>query len=423
MPTSAPTETITAETTVGEIVRAAPNRSRLLEQLGIDYCCGGKKTLAEACQRKGLDGATVAALLSALDATSSEAGEPLPNPDELSLSALCDHIERSHHAYLREELPQLDYMARKVAARHGEHEPRLVELRDHFRSFALAMAAHTEEEEREIFPAIRRLESDGDEATAATLSAGLEKLESEHEGAGAALERFHALTDDFSPPEWACNTFRTLFDRLKSLDRETHQHVHKENNILFPRTRTLLTMKTSVPSTKTPQVEAVLDVRPLAGRIKHATIFQWWFDLPVGGHFVLLNDHDPVPLRYQFDAEYSGAFSWEYLERGPEAFRVKIGKLRAVNGVAPQPPVLRVVAAAPAPTAGGVPEVDARGLEPPEPLVRILAALESLPAGATLRARTDREPCHLFGEAEQRGFSHQCNQQPDGSWITVLAHA
>ncbi|HVU32657.1 MAG TPA: DUF2249 domain-containing protein [Opitutaceae bacterium] len=168
---------------------------------------------------------------------------------------------------------------------------------------------------------------------------------------------------------------------------------------------------------------ATLDVRPLAGRIKHATIFQRWFDLPVGAHFVLVNDHDPVPLKYQFDAEYTGAFTWEYLERGPEEFRVKITKRKAVVAHAPQFPPRRPDAApAPAPAAAtnGVQEIDCRGLEPPEPLIRILDALESLPAGRTLRAHTDREPCHLFGEAEQRGFRHESHEQPDGSWITVL---
>lgn len=169
----------------------------------------------------------------------------------------------------------------------------------------------------------------------------------------------------------------------------------------------------------------VLDVRPIPGRTKHSTIFQRWFDLPVGQHFVLLNDHDPVPLKYQFEAEFAGAFGWEYLERGPDEFRVKITKLRAVAGATPATP--RGIKLTPAPTSpapvktGGVQEVDARGLEPPEPLIRILDALESLPAGVTLRAHTDREPCHLFGEAEQRGFKHHTNEQPDGSWITVLA--
>jgi len=170
--------------------------------------------------------------------------------------------------------------------------------------------------------------------------------------------------------------------------------------------------------------KVVLDVRPIPGRVKHAQIFQRWHNLPVGQFFVLLNDHDPVPLRYQFEAEFAGAFSWEYLEQGPEEFRVKISKLQAVGGGVPK----TVETAAPGSgvvtsLASNVREIDVRGFEPPEPLVRILDALESLPDGVKLRAHTDREPCHLFGEAEGRGFSNECNEQSDGSWITVLTRA
>lgn len=167
---------------------------------------------------------------------------------------------------------------------------------------------------------------------------------------------------------------------------------------------------------------AVFDVRPIPCRVKHAQIFQRWLDLPVGQFFILLNDHDPVPLRYQFEAQFPGAFSWDYVEQGPEDFRVKITKLRSLD--------LASAAAAPAPRScgsvsdtAGLREIDVRGFEPPEPLIRILDALESLPAGATLRAHTDREPCHLFGEAEARGFRHDSKPQPDGSWITLLARA
>ncbi len=93
-------------------------------------------------------------------------------------------------------------------------------------------------------------------------------------------------------------------------------------------------MKTIVPATPSSTAidpKAVFDVRPIPGRVKHTQIFQRWFDLPVGGYFVLLNDHDPVPLRYQFEGQFPGAFAWEYLEQGPEEFRVKITKLAAVT--------------------------------------------------------------------------------------------
>ena len=180
----------------------------------------------------------------------------------------------------------------------------------------------------------------------------------------------------------------------------------------------------TVADATAPDADIVFDVRPIPCRVKHGLIFQRWLDLPVGGHFVLLNDHDPVPLRYQFEAEFPHALSWEYLERGPDDFRVRITKLRATTGATTIPAGCVPPPAAAAPVAdGGAAEVDARGLEPPEPLIRILSALESLPAGVTLRARTDREPCHLFGEATQRGFRHESRTQPDGSWLTVLTRA
>lgn len=226
--------TITLETTVGELVRAVPSRARIFENLGIDYCCGGKKPLAEVCQTKHLDPATVIAMLSALDAAPAT---PTANPDTMSLSELCDHIEQFHHAYLFEELPRLDFLTRKVAAVHGDHEPRLVAVRQVFESFNTEMTTHTHEENETVFPTIRRLESaNGDKpAIVAGLKTSLSKLESEHDRAGTALEQFKALTDSYTPPDWACNTFRALYDSLAQLEKNMHQHVHKENNVLFPK--------------------------------------------------------------------------------------------------------------------------------------------------------------------------------------------
>lgn len=227
-------QNITTETTVGEIVRAVPARSRVFENLGIDYCCGGKIPLAEACRAKNLDPATVVAMLAALDGGADTA---TANPDTMSLTELCDHIESVHHGYLREELSRLDFMTRKVAAVHGDDEPRLLEVRRVFEAFNAEITAHTQEEEKDIFPAIRQLESgNGDKAAAAAqLKDAFAKLEAEHESAGAALVQFNALTDGYTPPEWACNTFRALYDGLAKLEQNTHQHVHQENNVLFPK--------------------------------------------------------------------------------------------------------------------------------------------------------------------------------------------
>ena len=225
---------ITVETKVGEIVRAVPARSRVFEDLGIDYCCGGRKALGDACREKGLDPGTVLARLTALDAEPQ--GTP-GHPDAMTLSELCENIERTHHDYLREELPRLDYMTRKVAAVHGDHEPRLREVRRVFESFQTEITSHTREEEERVFPAIRQLESGGGDSASvvSSLQAAVSKLELEHQAAGAALERFAELTDRHTPPDWACNTFRAMYDALARLERNMHQHVHKENNVLFPR--------------------------------------------------------------------------------------------------------------------------------------------------------------------------------------------
>lgn len=168
-----------------------------------------------------------------------------------------------------------------------------------------------------------------------------------------------------------------------------------------------------------------LDVRPISCRQKHALIFKRWSELAPGEHFVLVNDHDPVPLYYQFAGQFPGAFDWEYLMAGPEEFQVKITRLKATPeptrkpDLPPWPPRGKACAA----PANDAAEVDARGLEPPEPMLRILAAAEALAPGGALRARTDRRPVHLLPELEARGLRHECEEQADGTWITTLRRA
>lgn len=218
---------------MGELVRAVPARARVFEKFRIDYCCGGKIPLAEACRDRGLDPATVLVMLEALD---EAAGAGAVDADALSIAALCDHIETTHHGYLRQELPRLDFLTRKVAAVHGADESRLLEVREVFEGFSGEMVHHMHEEEQVVFPRLRAIESDeGAGVTPDELRGIFVQLEAEHDGAGDALARFRELTDGFTPPDWACNTFRALYDSLGQLESDMHQHVHKENNVLFPR--------------------------------------------------------------------------------------------------------------------------------------------------------------------------------------------
>lgn len=221
--------------TVGAIVARRPALSRVFEQQGIDYCCGGKKALDQVCREKGLDPAELLAKLEA--SASAPTDELVVDPVAMSLAELADHIEQTHHAYLRRELPRLDAMTEKVASVHGDKDARLAEIRRTFRALSSELTSHTMKEEQVLFPTIRQLDAS---KTAPTLHCGslanpIAQMEHEHDEAGSALERLRMLTDGYTPPEWACNTYRAMLDGLAHLERDLHQHVHKENNVLFPR--------------------------------------------------------------------------------------------------------------------------------------------------------------------------------------------
>ncbi len=221
--------------TVGAIVARRPALSRVFEQEGIDYCCGGKKALDEVCREKGVD---PAGLLAKLEASASAlTDEPVVDAAAMSLAELADHIEETHHAYLRRELPRLDAMTEKVASVHGEKDARLAEIRRTFLTLSDELTSHMMKEEQILFPMIRRLDAS---KTAPAFHCGslanpIAQMEHEHDEAGSALERLRTLTDGYTPPEWACNTYRAMLDGLAHLERDMHQHVHKENNVLFPR--------------------------------------------------------------------------------------------------------------------------------------------------------------------------------------------
>lgn len=221
--------------TVGDIVARSPVLSHVFERADIDYCCSGKKTVGEACREKGLD---PQAFLAELDvAAPSDGEEPMADAAVMSLTELVDHIERTHHVYLHSELPRLDGMTTQVASVHGQKDPRLHEVRETVLALAGELSSHMMKEEHILFPMVRQLEA-SDEAPmfhCGSLANPIHQMELEHEGAGSALTRLRALTDAFTPPEWACSAYRALLGALAHLERDMHQHIHKENNVLFPR--------------------------------------------------------------------------------------------------------------------------------------------------------------------------------------------
>jgi regulator of cell morphogenesis and NO signaling len=219
-------------TTLGEIVAANPLTARVFELLGLDYCCGGAKPLADACAAKGLETASVVAQVEAVLA------EPSPERDwtNATMTELADHIEETHHAYLRRELPRQTGLINKVVRAHGERHPELGELATVFAGFCAELSSHMMKEEQVLFPWLRRLESgdSGASHACASVTAPVAQMMHEHDDAGAALEKMRELTDGFTPPDGACGTYRALYASLAELELDLHRHIHKENSILFP---------------------------------------------------------------------------------------------------------------------------------------------------------------------------------------------
>ncbi len=229
-------QTIDTEATVGQIVRENPSRARVFENHKIDYCCGGKIPLADACRRRDVDPQVIVQQLRQCDAARHE--ENTVDANAMTLTELADHIEQTHHAYLRKELPRLDVMTVKVARVHGDKEPRLRQVREAFVALKAELEPHMMKEERILFPMVRQLEASlaQSEFHCGSVANPIHQMEHEHDQAGEALAILREATDDFVPPEWACNTYRAMLDALAQLEADLHQHIHKENNVLFPKT-------------------------------------------------------------------------------------------------------------------------------------------------------------------------------------------
>jgi regulator of cell morphogenesis and NO signaling len=226
--------TITLTRTVGELVTEKPARARIFETFGIDFCCGGKKPLEQACREKNLDPTQIVGVLNVLD---QQVVTQEPDWSKAPMSELADHIVKTHHDYLRRQLPWLDFVTDKVARRHGDHDPRLLQVREIFISFKVELESHMAKEEQVLFPIVRRLESSTAPVRShcGSVQNPIRVMIAEHDDAGHAMSQFAALTDGYVPPDGACNTYRAMLDGLKELELDMHRHVHKENSILFPR--------------------------------------------------------------------------------------------------------------------------------------------------------------------------------------------
>ena len=220
----------TLDSVVGDVVAERPATARIFELVGIDYCCGGKQTLAAvAAQKKIEPQVLLSALLvvgtdSKTPAAKSWAREPLPD--------LIQHLETTHHAYLRRELPRLSKIVATVHRVHRAKHPELDDVKRIYDQLAAELPVHLKAEETKLFPAIRRAAAG---PVLADVLNHIEQLTREHDTAGEALHALRALTKNYVVPEGACRLYKEMLRSLVALERDMHTHVHLENSVLFPR--------------------------------------------------------------------------------------------------------------------------------------------------------------------------------------------
>jgi regulator of cell morphogenesis and NO signaling len=223
---------LSPNTTLAAIASAYPALARELERRGLDYCCGGQRSLDEACRQQGLNAEVVAAELSALPL----AAEPPEEWQHLDPAELVDHIETTHHRYLKKELPRLSELADKVSQAHGQRHPELIRVAKVLTEIRSDLEPHLRKEEEVFFPMARTL------APATALSSfacgsianSVTVMEAEHTAVGGLLEQLRQLTGNYTAPADTCASTSSLMAGLAELESDLHAHVHKENNHLFP---------------------------------------------------------------------------------------------------------------------------------------------------------------------------------------------
>lgn len=219
--------TITEASYVGQLATEYPVAAvRVFARHNIDYCCGGNRSLEEACDKNGLNPEELLEEIRTEVGMAEFSGDRW---DQAPLEELIEHILLAYHKPLYEELPRLELMARKVLAVHGEKDPkRLGELLSVYVGLKEELEPHMAKEEQILFPMIKQ-------GRGAMAGGPISMMQMEHDSAGVALKRLNELTNGYKVPAEACNTWRALWHGLAALEESLHQHIHLENNILFPR--------------------------------------------------------------------------------------------------------------------------------------------------------------------------------------------
>jgi len=233
--------------TLAQIVNSNHRAAAVLEKYHLDFCCKGKRSLQQACTEQQLSVNEISKELESIFTQNEKADIDF---DEMSLGSLCDYIVTKHHEYVKNELPLIYAYLHKVSTKHGDRHPELHKIFQTFAAVKEEMESHMKKEEVILFPRIKELETLADKkinvpVNISYFQSPIRVMEQEHDHAGSLLIEIRLLTDDYYPPADACTTYRLSFASLRNFELDLHQHVHLENNILFPRTLQLFNKLTN----------------------------------------------------------------------------------------------------------------------------------------------------------------------------------
>jgi len=227
---------ITKEKTVGETVTENIKTAHIFKKYGIDFCCGGGISIDKACEKKNVDFSKLEEELLSVDKA-----QKAYDYDKWELGFLIDHIINIHHTYVVESIPLILQYSNRVAEVHGHHYSEVIEINRLFGEVANELTSHMQKEEIILFPYVKKLlnlKVTAQEIVPphfGTVNNPIKMMEEEHENAGDVFKEIAILSNNYTPPSEACNTFRALYSKLEEFEQDLHQHIHLENNILFPK--------------------------------------------------------------------------------------------------------------------------------------------------------------------------------------------
>lgn len=225
------------ENKIGEVVARNFHAAKVFENLGLDFCCGGKKTIGDACREKGIDADFVVGEVSKVEESNGTAA----HFEKWEPDFLADYIINNHHAYVLTTIPTIEHHLQKVVSAHGEKHPELLKIDEAFTTLKSELIDHMAKEEKMLFPYIKKMNIAYKNTLEmpvppfGSVDNPIKVMEGEHEAAGSLLALISKLSGSYTPPADACSTYKVLYSELKEFEADLHMHVHLENNILFPK--------------------------------------------------------------------------------------------------------------------------------------------------------------------------------------------